>query len=56
MNPIPTSHPQSEKGTGRQSPIASTPQPMLTNNRYQNTMDMLELLRPRVRTVNALSE
>jgi hypothetical protein len=29
---------------------------MLTSSKYQNTMDKLELLRPRLRTVNALSE
>src|ERR1700675_388052 len=56
VTPIPMSQPQSEARTGRQSPMASTPEPILTSSRYQNTMDMLELPRPRVRTVNALSE
>src|ERR1700730_3952082 len=56
VTPIPTSQPQSEAGTGRQSPIASMPEPILTSSKYQKTMDMLELARPSVRTVNALRE
>src|SRR5450756_1848155 len=54
--PMPASHSQSPGSTERQSPAARIPDPRLTSTRYQNTMDMLELLRPRDRTVKPLSE
>src|ERR1022692_1697518 len=54
--PMPASHTQSPGSTERQSLSARMPDPMLTSIRYQNTMDMLELLRPSVRTVKPLSE
>ena len=54
--PMPTSQPQSAASTGRQSRADKLAQPRPTMSRYQNTMDMLELLRPSVRTVSALNE
>src|ERR1700691_256116 len=54
--PIPPSHSQSPASIGCHSPAASMPEPKLTSSMYQNTMAMLEFVRPSDRTVKALSE
>src|ERR1700677_1796787 len=53
--PCLASHGQSDAGISRQLPIESSPEPMPTSIKFQNTVDMIELPRPSDLTVNALS-